>query len=498
MKDASLSLSTEIQKNETTLALMVRIVRKDNQEYNFTNFSSDIEYNNAVYKSSGSFIPSSFQQVSDLSVDNIEIKGYYDPVSGITERDLLLEFFYDAKIWVFLVNYKNVSHGELKLLYGSLGEARLYDTYFTIEFRNLTYKLTRKLANLFSKTCRAEFGDSKCGVILDPPTWQASTLYEIGQVVEPTIPNGRRYECISSGVSGATEPTWSTTVGDNQTEPSGPSWNIKDSIKKTTTVLMPYTYRLHIKKASDPLNIKEIKFFDSTNSRIYPGFCESDPWGSCSNTQDGSSITELNLSGFTEANIVFYFNDPGIDFKNLEIQLNSNSYIEEFELQATYDGATLYSGDNETWDTLYHFKSSAQYWDSISHTLVISDTKILVPRYKINISNPYENSDYLNNGLITWTTGLNAGFSMEIKEYDIDNYCLILFKTMPYPIKYGDEFIITAGCNHLYLGSDGTINSGDCVSKYNNGINFRGEPYVPTEDTLVGGIGETNRPGYTD
>jgi len=44
--------------------------------------------------------------------------------------------------------------------------------------------------------------------------WQAYTSYTLGQSVTPTTPNGRRYECITSGTSSAAEPTWPTSVGD--------------------------------------------------------------------------------------------------------------------------------------------------------------------------------------------------------------------------------------------------------------------------------------------
>jgi hypothetical protein len=492
MKIINTNLLEELKSSETTLALMVRIIRKDNQVYNFTNFNKDIEYNGATYKSSNSFLPTSFQQVADLSVDTLEVTGYYDSL-GITQKDLLLELFYDAKIWVFIINYKDKDQGEIKLLHGSLGQATIHPQHFSIEFRNLTYKLTRKLANLFSKTCRAEFGDSKCGVSLSPVVWQAATVYEVGDAVTPSVSNGRRYECITAGVSDSIEPTWSTTINDTVSETTGVVWRVRDSIKKSISVISPYVYRLYIKKASDPLNIKEVKFFDSTDTRIYPVWCESTPFGNCNNTQDNNPLTEMQLSFFTAAYIAFYFGAPGIDFKNIEILLNSSSYIEEFELQVSYDGATL-EEDSGTWETIYSFKSTAAYWSSISYNLVVPSSQInFIVRDKFNVVNPYDDVSYLNNGLITCTTGNNAGFSMEIKEFDEENNVLNLFKSLPYNINYGDTFEVTSGCNHLFLGNDGTTSTGDCVAKYNNGKNFRGEPYIPTEDVLVGGIGETNR-----
>ena len=41
-------------------------------------------------------------------------------------------------------------------------------------------------------------------------TWQANTVYAIGDRVVGTVPNGRVYECRLAGTSGATAPVWPT------------------------------------------------------------------------------------------------------------------------------------------------------------------------------------------------------------------------------------------------------------------------------------------------
>ena len=47
---------------------------------------------------------------------------------------------------------------------------------------------------------------------LDSP-WVALTPYILGDYVWPTTFNGYRYACTTAGTSGATEPTWPTTIG---------------------------------------------------------------------------------------------------------------------------------------------------------------------------------------------------------------------------------------------------------------------------------------------
>lgn len=54
---------------------------------------------------------------------------------------------------------------------------------------------------------------------LDPP-WVKETDYILGDYVWPTTFNGYRYVCTTAGKSGASEPTWPTTIGDTVTDPA--------------------------------------------------------------------------------------------------------------------------------------------------------------------------------------------------------------------------------------------------------------------------------------
>ena len=43
--------------------------------------------------------------------------------------------------------------------------------------------------------------------------WEPSTVYKVGQRVQPTTPNGHFYECVSAGISDSEEPEWSMRLG---------------------------------------------------------------------------------------------------------------------------------------------------------------------------------------------------------------------------------------------------------------------------------------------
>lgn len=55
------------------------------------------------------------------------------------------------------------------------------------------------------------------------PEWVASTAYALGDNAEPTAGNGYRYEATVAGTTGASEPTWPTTVGSSVAD-GGVTW----------------------------------------------------------------------------------------------------------------------------------------------------------------------------------------------------------------------------------------------------------------------------------
>lgn len=92
-----------------------------------------------------------------------------------------------------------------------------------------------------------------------------------------------------------------------------------------------------------------------------------------------------------------------------------------------------------------------------------------------------EASGYFQGGLLTWTggspSGLNSGLSMEIKSWDLATKTFTLMLPMTRTITVGDTYQALPGCLKRF--------SADCVTKFGNGVNFRGEPHVPGLDAIV-------------
>lgn len=84
-------------------------------------------------------------------------------------------------------------------------------------------------------------------------------------------------------------------------------------------------------------------------------------------------------------------------------------------------------------------------------------------------------ANYNAEGELTWVTGGNAGISVKVKSSELTG-TITLAWPMYADIAIGDQFTITAGC-------DKTLET--CRDRFNNVLNFGGEPHRPGVDDLT-------------
>lgn len=87
--------------------------------------------------------------------------------------------------------------------------------------------------------------------------------------------------------------------------------------------------------------------------------------------------------------------------------------------------------------------------------------------------------DWFTRGLLAWTTGANAGRTMEVKLHSraaSGAVTIELWQAMSEPVEAGDGFTVTAGCDKQFA---------TCREKFDNAVNFRGFPHMPGNDFLV-------------
>ncbi len=81
--------------------------------------------------------------------------------------------------------------------------------------------------------------------------------------------------------------------------------------------------------------------------------------------------------------------------------------------------------------------------------------------------------DHYTNGKLTWLTGANAGAKEHVAQYAPG--FVVLLRPAIGAITAGDTFSILAGCDRSI---------GTCAAKFNNAINFKGEPFLPGLDPV--------------
>lgn len=83
---------------------------------------------------------------------------------------------------------------------------------------------------------------------------------------------------------------------------------------------------------------------------------------------------------------------------------------------------------------------------------------------------------WFTGGLLTWITGPNAGRAVEVKTWDKTANRIELYIPVGYAIESGHRFTLSPGCDKHFA---------TCKARFDNALNFRGEPLVPGVDSIL-------------
>ena len=225
MKTASAALSSHIEGEVTTLATCWRIERRDGTVVALTDHDVELipqftgtespatgDYQLGVasgetYSPISSYQRSAIETHNDLSIDNLDAEGILES-DAIAESDIRAGLYDNAKVWVFLVNWADLTQGIIRLRRGTWGELSLMDTYYKAEERGLMQELTKPVCEAYTAECLAVLGDARCGIdiealketatvsaVTDLKTFsvtgltQASDYFNYGKIIGLTGPN---------------------------------------------------------------------------------------------------------------------------------------------------------------------------------------------------------------------------------------------------------------------------------------------------------------------
>ncbi len=165
MKTLSPALLGHLRGEVTRIRTCWKVMLANGTAYGFTNHDDDLVVDGFRYLADSGHTPSSIVSNSLLAVDNLEVAGVLDNevISEADIRDGLWDF---AQVEIFQVNTADLGQGVIRQHVGRLGEVRTGRHSFSAELRGLSQQLQQTLGELYSPTCRADFGDARCKIDL--------------------------------------------------------------------------------------------------------------------------------------------------------------------------------------------------------------------------------------------------------------------------------------------------------------------------------------------
>jgi len=99
-----------------------------------------------------------------------------------------------------------------------------------------------------------------------------------------------------------------------------------------------------------------------------------------------------------------------------------------------------------------------------------SSVSSVTNKHNFNINSIGQPDDWVANGKLVWTSGLNNGAEYTVKSFKSD--VIELFLPTVFTINTGDTFDVFAGCDKTFA---------TCQTKFNNEVNFGGFPHIKPE-----------------
>lgn len=199
MKTIPIALQERLDRPTGGWAFLAKIVsKKTGAVYGFTTLDEDITFNdkfhNVVYSCENELRPQNIEHAADFDPDNTQLVGWFN--KGL-EKLVLAGRFDRAEITIYRVAYLRLDLGAEIVAYGTVGDIAFSANAKSrrkIEYIGLRGQLQQVVNEMYSLTCRAQFGDNRCKM---PYVWEEGTIQGVTtspylefQIVGPTRPAG--------------------------------------------------------------------------------------------------------------------------------------------------------------------------------------------------------------------------------------------------------------------------------------------------------------------
>lgn len=153
----------------TSLATCWRIHRRDGVTLGFTTHDRPLTRDGLTFRPAAAFEPTEIVSTTRLAAASLEALGGFE-AEEITEAELRAGLYDGAKVAVLQLDWRDPEAPPLLLAKGRIGEIAAEEAGFRVELRGAAARLGQPLGELYQPHCRADLGDARCKVPLEPLT----------------------------------------------------------------------------------------------------------------------------------------------------------------------------------------------------------------------------------------------------------------------------------------------------------------------------------------
>lgn len=469
-KTISSDLQDHLDEDVTTLARCWRITRQDDVEFFFTDHDTNLTVDGDVYLAMEGFSSTATTSNASLDVDNLNVVGIFDNVT-IKEDEIAAGLFDYAEVRLFVVNWADLTQGTVKMRRGWFGEAiKSPSGIFKVELRGMTQPLAQTIGELYGAECRADLGDLRCKLPINPDLIQRSTAYAVGDYgrVATTAGSGSQvyenaiYKVTTAGITASVAPTFDPVAGHSTQDGGGAGGTVGN-----------YTAPL-----SNFSNGNFIRIDDSQYTFVTT-LVASSAGAVLIGASVGASMDNLTaaISGGAGSGTVYNASTP----VNTTVSPSLNGpktilTVTLINLAVPGQFVLLSESSSGAWDVAnLSTTSNAVVWQaqtSWTRSFVVASVTSRVS-FGITVSDARAVTGWFNGGALVFETGDNDGKAFEIKTWASGGGAVTLYLPVGFDIQVGDVGRIYPGCDKRLA---------TCRDTFDNLINMRAEPYLPGRD----------------
>jgi hypothetical protein len=531
MKSLTGGMIAHIAETVTNLCSVWRITRKDGVNFYFTDHDNNIVFNDGdgsqTYVSLYGYDRTAISNEIGLSVDNLDLVGFFNS-AAVKEEELRAGLFDYAVVRVSLVNWSDITDGNIKMRKGTLGEVtQTPQGVWRAELRGLAQALSQNIVDLYQPECRTDLGSPQCGVPIKPPVLGRNAAVAVGQHyrVNTLLPTATTwsnlltnagFELDTAGAIKTSIVGWTVESGqwgvingtDSGLAPQAGSQYLYGgsavagilsqtvdlervgvslaSIAGGTCTLAFSIYRA-LRDIND-LGSVRVDYLDANRAIISTplntGFITYGPLDTWNLINLASSAipaaTRFIKVTLQHSRVTGTPSDSAFDSCTMSVTdsataATDSAIYEDRIYQVTTAGTTAGSQPtyNETPAATTNdgtaVLTAVQAW---SRSCIITDV-IDPANYRIAVNDVRAIDAWFNSGVLVLESGVDRNRVIEVRTFLAAGGVIQLFLPLPLTISPGTKARIYPGCDKRIA---------TCRDRFSNAINFRGEPYVPGQD----------------